>query len=501
MKSQIVIAREAGLSFGGLVFGQVLRFLINLAIAALFGVRYLGTYALALAVIQIVEVCAVSGLDIGVLRYINMSGGSADKQRECIGSALKTSLLYALPFMLLLIVVSGPLSALFNGGSLLSLALVCYSLSVPFNVLTTVAAHSIQAYKNLRPKILAMQIIFPATALLVLLLFDATAGHTVALMAAPPLAASIAFGWIWKQLGALTGTTLRDVLHAGSHRDMLNYSRPMMFVALLSIASHWLDILMLGMYTGVDTVGIYQPAVRTAGLMRSVLVAFTGIAAPFFAEMHGRGEREDLQRTFKLLTRWVILVSLPFAVYLMVMPETFLALFGEAFIAAGPVLAVLAMALFVQSVFGLHDVLLQMTGFSKVCFINGAAGVILHVLLNMIFITHFGMIGAAWALLILYVLLGVVRTVEVGVLLRFHAFSFTVCKPVAAALVTAAALVSVKPFLDSLHVLVSFAGGGILIAAVYLLCIRVLQLEQEELDVILEMFNRSGTDRHSRKAR
>ena len=501
MKSQIVIAREAGLSFGGLVIGQGLRLLINLAIAALFGARYLGTYALALAVIQIVEVCAVSGLDIGILRYININGGSREKQREYIGSALKTSLLYALPVMLLLIVISGPLSALFNGGSLLRLALVCYSLSVPFSVLTVVAGHSIQAYKNLRPKILAMQIIFPATALLVLLLFDATAGHTVALMTAPPLAATVTFIWIWKQLGTLTGTTLRDVLHAGSHRDMLNYSRPMMFVALLGIASHWLDILMLGMYTDVDTVGLYQPAVRTAGLMRSVLAAFTGIAAPFFAEMHGRNEAEPLQRTFKLLTRWVIMLSLPFTVYLMVMPETFLALFGDVFIAAGPVLAVLAMALFVQSVFGLHDALLQMTGFSKVCFINGVLGVILHVLLNIYFISHLGMIGAAWALLTLYVLLGAVRTVQVGVLLRFHAFSLIVFKPVAAALVTAAVLVFAKPFLDSLHVLVSIAGGSILIVFVYLLCIRVLQLEQEELDVILEMFNRSGSDRHSKQAR
>ncbi len=500
MKSQIVIARQAGLSFGGLLAGQGLRLLINLAIAALFGARYLGTYALALAVIQIVEVSATCGLDIGILRYINVNGNSADKQRDYIGSALKTSLLYALPVTLLLVVMSGPLSALFNGGSLLRLALVCYALSVPFNVLTTVAGHSIQAYKNLRPKILAMQVILPATALLLLLFFDGVAGHTVALLAAPPLAATVTFGWIWRQLRTLTGTTLGDVVHAGSRRDMLDYSRPMMFVAFLGIVSHWMDILMLGMYSDADTVGLYQPAVRTAGLMRSVLVAFTGIAAPFFAEMHGLGQREKLERTFKLLTRWVIMVSLPFAVYLMVMPETFLALFGDVFIAAGPVLAVLAMALFVQSVFGLHDVLLQMTGFSKVCFINGILGVILHVILNIYFISHLGMIGAAWALLTLYVLLGAVRSVQVGVLLRFQAFSLVVFKPVAAALVTAAVLVFAKPFLDSLHVPVSIAGGSILIVFVYLLCIKVLQLEQEELDVILEMFNRSGNDRHSKQA-
>ena len=489
MKRQVTIAKEAGFSFGGLVVGQGLRFLFNLAVASLLGAEYLGVFALSLAVMQIVEIVAVSGLDMGVLRYVNLSEGFAEKQRGYIASALKTSLLYSLPVTLFLVVFSGFLADLLNGDNLLRLALVCYSLSLPFSVLLAVAGHSIQAYRKLRPKIMAVQVIFPALVLLFLLLVNALVGGTAALLFSPPAAGFVTFIWIWKRLKAITGVSAKDVLQAGHERAMLKYARPMMFAAFLSMVSHWLDILMLGWYTDAETVGLYQPAIRTAGLMRSVLIAFSGIAAPIFAGMHGRGEIQELQKMFRVLSRWVMMVAIPFAVYLLVMPAAVLELFGKEFTVATPVLAVLAVALLVQSVFGLYDTMLQMTGYSRVCLINGAAGLALHVLLNMLFISHYGMIGAAWALLVLYLLLGAARTAELKALLGIHAFSRTLLKPLTAGFLSAGALAAIKPFLDDQHVAVSLVGGMLFVFALYLLLIRLMKLEQEELGVILELFS------------
>lgn len=489
MKRQVTIAREAGFSFGGLVVGQVLRFVFNLVVASLLGAKYLGVYALAFGIIQIVEMLAVSGLDMGVLRYVNLNDRSSDKQRDYIAGALRFSLLYSLPVTLLVIAFSGTLAALLNGDELLRSALVCYSLSIPFSVLMFVAGHSIQAYKKLRPKIIAGQIILPGAVLPLLLLVDAVAGGTAALLIAPPLAQIAAFVWIWFQLKAITGVSAKEVFEARTDREMLRYARPLMFVALMSMVSHWLDILMLGWYTDPESVGLYQPAVRTAGLMRSVLLAFAGIAAPLFADMHGRGETVELQKMFKVVSRWALMVAMPLAVVLLVMPESVLALFGGAFIVAAPVLVVLAAALLLQCFFGLYDTMLQMTGYSKICFINGLAGLAVHVVLNMMFIPYYGMIGAAWALLVLYFLLGAVRVVEVRSLLAIHAFSIPLLKPFAAGTVSGIALAAAKPFLETQPVVLSLVGALLLVIAVYLLLIRLMKLEQEELDVILELFS------------
>lgn len=489
MKRQVTIAREAGFSFAGFVAGQGMRFLFNLVVAKLMGAEYLGVYALSLAILQIAEVLAVSGLDVGVLRFVSMQAGSFRDRSAFVASALKVSLLYSLPLTLFLVVFSGFLAGLFDGGNLLHLTLICYACSVPFHVLIAVGGHAVQGYEKLRPKIIAGQILVPGGLLLLTVLISAVAGNMPALLFSLPLSSLAGFVWLWLQLHRITGVSVTDVFNAASEKEMVRYARPLMFVALTGMVSHWLDILMLGWYAGAETVGLYQPAVRTAGLMRSVLLAFAGIAAPMFAEMHSRGGMDELEKLFKMVSRWVLMVSMPLAVILLLMPATILNLFGDSFAVAAPVLVVLALAVLIQSGFGLYDTILQMTGYSKICFVNGAAGLAVHIMLNVLLIPQFGMMGAAAALLAVYCLLAVVRAIEVRTLLGIHAFSFPLFKPLVAGIVSGGVLITAKPFLEVLYAPFFLLGGVLLVFAVYLLIIRVMRLEQEELDVILELFS------------
>ena len=489
IQQKVTIVTEAGYSFAGFIAGQGLRFLFTLLVAKLLGAEYLGIYALALAVVQIAEVLAVGGLDAGVLRYVNLYEEGSDRRSALVASALKTTLLYSLPLTLLLLVFSGSLAYLLNGDKLLQLTLVCYVCSLPFQALIAVGGHAVQGYRKLRPKIIAGQILVPGTMLLLTLLVNAVAGHVPALLFPLPLSMLAAYLWLWRQLCAITGVSLKDVWYAETDRMMLRYAKPLMLVAVLGMVSHWLDILMLGVYAGVETVGLYQPAARTAGLVRSVLLAFAGIAAPMFAAMHSRGEIRELERLFRILSRWVMLAAIPPGVLLLLLPETVLAFFGDPFAIAAPVLVVLTVAVLVQSFFGLYDTILQMTGYSKICFINGIAGFSAHVLLNALFIPRFGMMGAAAALAVVYLLLATARVFQVRVFLGFHAFSFSLLKPVIAGVAAAAALAAVKPFFDTLPGAVSFGSGMLLVFVVYILFVRLMQLEQEELDVILELFS------------
>ena len=486
---KVTIAREAGFSFVGFIAGQGLRFLLNLVVAKLLGAESLGVYALSLAVIQIAEVLAVGGLDAGVLRFVNLHGTRPEKQGGLIAAALKTSLLFSLAVTLFVVAVSGSLVTVLDGDNLLYLTLICYACSVPFHVLIAVAGHAVQAYRKLRPKIIAGQILVPGGMLLLILLINAVAGGTSALIFSLPAASVAGFVWIWRQMPGITGVSAKNVLHAKPEKEMLAYARPLMLVALMGMVSHWLDILMLGWYAGAETVGFYQPAVRTAGLMRSVFLAFAGIAAPIFASMHSRGEIIELEKLFRVVNRWVMMVAVPPAVLLVVVPDSILAMFGDAFTVASPVLVVLALAVLVQSFFGLYDTVLQTTGYSKICFINGAAGLAVHAPLNMLLIPLYGMTGAAWALLAVYLLVGAARAVEVRMLLGIHAFGASLIKPLFAGIVSGMVLAATEPFLESLHVAVSLAGGMLLVFAVYLLLIKLMQLEQDELGVILELFS------------
>lgn len=487
MTRKSAIVREAGFSFTGFLTGQGLRYLFTVAVAVLFGAEYLGVYALALGAVQIAEVAAVGGLDAGVLRFVNLHDGRPEEQRARIAAALKASLYASAPIAMLLMLVSGPLASLLRGDEPLRLALLCYAASLPFAVFTAVAGHAIQAFGNVRPKIVSTQLIVPGGMLLAAVSLNALAGPLPALLAALPAASVVGCAWTGWKLRRLTGVGPSAIPGAAAPGKMALYARPLMFVTLLAATSHWLDIFMLGWYTDAGTVGLYQPAVRTAGLVRSVLLAFAGIVSPMFASLHARGETAELGRIFRIVNRWVLLAALPPTVVLLVMPETVLAVFGPEFVAVAPVLAVLAAAVLVQSFFGLCDTLLQMTGYSKTCLVNSAAGLGLHALLNMALIPRYGMVGAAAALLVVYLLVGGARAFEVRRFLGMHAFSPALLKPLAAAVSGGMLLAFLRPLLETLPLPAALAGAFCLVLAVYAAFVRLMQLEQEEMDVIFEL--------------
>ena len=177
MNRNSVIAGQAGFSFAGFLFGQASRFGFNLLVARVLDPDALGTYALAVAVIQISEVFAIAGLDSGLLRFVSSNSSDPLRQKAVIGSALKTSLFLSLAVALLLLLFSGNIASMLHGSHLLQLTLCCYAAAIPFNVATMLYGHAIQGFRKLQPKIIATQMVSPLLLLLLTLLFRYTAGQ------------------------------------------------------------------------------------------------------------------------------------------------------------------------------------------------------------------------------------------------------------------------------------------------------------------------------------
>jgi O-antigen/teichoic acid export membrane protein len=482
-----LIAGQAGFSFAGFLFGQTARFGYNLVVARLLGVEALGIYALAIAVIQIAEVVAVSGLDSALLRFVSLHGRDPLRQSGAIGSALKTSITLSLFVTLLLLLFSAPIASQLNGSRLLQLTLCCYAAAIPFNVATLLFGHAMQGFQQLKPKIIATQVISPLLLLLLTILFRYTAGQDAALFFPFVLAGAGAFFWIRPRLAAITGLLPSDILYARTDKAMMAYALPFMAVSLLSMMSHWLDVMMLGILTDTATVGLYHPAARTAGLLRSVLLAFTGIAAPMIAELHTGRQNEEIGRIYKMVTRWIVTVVLPPAILFMVLPEAVLSVFGARFAAGGAVaLLLLTAASFLQATFGLSATVLAMTGHARLSLFNALSALGLQVVLNLLLIPRMGLNGAALATLLLFLLLSTLRLVEIRRILKIHPFGHALWKPLAAGLSAALLLLYVRPWLLILPPLAGLAAGALLALGSFTALLLLLKLEAEEREIILK---------------
>ncbi len=486
MNRNRVIAGQAGFSFAGFLFGQLIRFGYNLLVARLLGADALGIYALTIGVIQIAEVVALAGLDSALVRFVSMQASNPAGQRAAIGSAVKSGLLFSLVVLLLLLLFSGTLATQLHGRNLLQLALCCYAAAIPFNVATVLFGHAMQGFRKLQPKIIATQVLSPLLLLLLTLLFRYTAGQAAALLFPFALAGVSAFFWIRPLLAKECGLLRGDILHASIDRAMLSYALPFMVVSLLSMMTHWLDVMMLGLFTDTATVGLYHPAARTAGLIRSVLLAFSGIAAPMIAELHAGGQRAEIGQIYKMVTRWIVAVVMPPFLLFMVLPEPVLGLFGARFTASSTALLLLTGASFLQASLGLSGTVLAMTGYARLSLFNALLALGLQVTLNLFLIPRMGINGAALASLFVFFLLSSLRLAETRYFLKIHPFSKALWKPFAAALLTGLLLLLLRGWLLSLPPLAALSLGALLSFGSYTIVLLSLKLEEEEREIILK---------------
>ncbi|HMA76129.1 MAG TPA: oligosaccharide flippase family protein, partial [Candidatus Krumholzibacteriaceae bacterium] len=141
------IAKESTITFSGLVYGNINRFLYTALLARWVGTEYLGIYSIANSIILIGEVLAKMGLEVGVMRFVSRLNPELDRDqiKRLIRSALKATVLFSSIIMILLILSSGWLAKdIFKESPMLQFVIIIFSLTLPFNAVTNVSAFATQ---------------------------------------------------------------------------------------------------------------------------------------------------------------------------------------------------------------------------------------------------------------------------------------------------------------------------------------------------------------------
>ena len=100
------IAKESTITFSGLVYGNINRYLYTALLARWVGAEFLGIYSLANAIMLISEVLAKMGLETGIMRFVSQLDRDFDKVKvqKLIGSALKMTFIFSLIIMFIVMI-------------------------------------------------------------------------------------------------------------------------------------------------------------------------------------------------------------------------------------------------------------------------------------------------------------------------------------------------------------------------------------------------------------
>jgi O-antigen/teichoic acid export membrane protein len=175
---------------------------------------------------------------------------------------------------------------------------------------------------------------------------------------------------------------------------------PLLTSSILQIVDTRVALLMLGVLAAAADAGRFHVVLRLAELIALTQAVANLVIEPMIARWMAAGETARAQRTITMAARLVFALTLAASLAVIAIGPWLLGWFGPGFSEAAPALAVLAGAQTVKAGLGTVAPLLNITGHARETWRGTAIGVAIQIGLSLLLIPAFGLLGAAWAVLV-----------------------------------------------------------------------------------------------------
>ena len=146
-------------------------------------------------------------------------------------------------------------------------------------------------------------------------------------------------------------------------RRVLGYTAPVMTADWCAVAMLSAGPLLLGYFADMSAVALYQVVVPVAALNMHVHQSFILLFEPSVARLTARADREGLSKLYWRSAVWVAVLTFPlFALTFTAAEPLTVALFGQRYAGAAPILSLLALAHFVDVMAGFNAATLRAAG-------------------------------------------------------------------------------------------------------------------------------------------
>ncbi|MEH0931187.1 oligosaccharide flippase family protein [Micromonospora sp. CPCC 205558] len=486
------MARGGVLNLGSAVLSQVALFLVMLLLARALGVRELGRYAQVYAVLSLLGLLSLSGFRAGLTRFVAVH--LADDEPAALRGAIRLGVgisAVASTVIALGLAVGAPWLADALHDPQLTTGLRLVALCLPAATVCEAALAATRGWRTQRAYALIGQVYEPAARLvltaLALALGAGLTGAFWALVVASWSAAGLALVALARMLRRVPAA--RPAYRPG---ELFRFSTVSWVSSLSSTGLIWVDALLLGFFDyGPDAIGVYHVATRLVTIAVFVLAPVNASFGPHLAHLYHQGRLDEVRRIYRVATGWVLRLSLPAFVALLVFPEQLLRLVGGPGLAGGAaVTVVLALGQLVNAATGPCGTLLNMSGRVSVNMMDNLAALLLNVLLNLWLIPAYGILGAAVAWAVSLAAVNIARVWQVRAQVHTVPVTAGMVKGLVAALVAMGVGFGVRWLVEGATAQVAI--GLAVIVAVYLAAVLALGLSREDVMVLRSVTRRGG---------
>ena len=483
------VAHGAGAQVLGLGIVRILGFVTTFLLTHSLGASLYGIYSFGKTLSSIAATITNLGTDQSIVRFIPAYEDDRPAQNRVIGLATLTSLTGSIVVGSILYVSAPILTEFTLQNPLLVTTLRLFAVVLPFMTLTGCISSVFRSLELPGYQIVSGNIgrqVFRLITIGIVVAIGATlTGVLVAAVLAWVLAFLLAVGLF------VIRTDFRPGL-SGSEpgiRRFYNFSIPLTMSDVGKLLLNEIDVLMVGIFLPGSAVGIYNLSTVLSQVLNLPATGLNTIYPPIAARMYDNDEYADLEALFTQVTRWMFTLSLLPAIGLFVFSGEIMSLFGDGFGVGGTVLSLFVVAWMFNAAVGPVNYTLMMTDHQYLMMIDRWGAGIANAILNYLFITRFGLVGAAMATTIVLVAESVACLAEIWYTERLFPYSLNFLKPIAAGLACGLVLFGWK-ILSPLSGFVLLAVGGVIGTVTFVLVLYGLGIEQKDREFFADIASR-----------
>ena len=311
---------------------------------------------------------------------------------------------------------------------------------LPLQALTDALLTATRGYRAMRPTVMldrvlrsTLQLLFVGTVAVTALWMTASLPAFALAWAAPYLPVTVLAGYALRRIyrdGRPPAPRSRRFERRRLRRDFWRFTGPRALASVAQLALQRVDVLLVAALGGLAPAAVYAVAGRFVVLIQFANQGISQSVQPRLAEALATADRATANHLYRTATGWLVLVTWPINLLVMLFAPLYLGAFGDRYRAGADVVVVLAGAMLVATGCGMVDMVLAMAGRTSWNLANVLVALAVTIGLDVLLIPRYGALGAAIGLACAMVANNLLPLLQVRRVAGLHPFGAGTCAAV-----------------------------------------------------------------------
>lgn len=388
------MAKQSGITFTGNIIGKLLKFAFLALVTRFVSPDAFGLYTLAVALLTFSGRIVSLSLHQAVDYFVPMRIDEGDYEAAA-ATFLRVILVTAVTSAVGAVAVAGASGSIATWLDEPGLVRVVPLLAplILLDAVRNALAALFASIKRMRYRVYMNKLVLPGSQFVLTFAMLFVGWELSALLYGHLLAAGLAIG-IATVLAIRRIEWLRLTRKHVDVGELISYSLPLALAGIVYATVAQIDFFVIGYFLDSSNVATY----KVGYMLASNLLIFLSSLVPVFKPMivESIEDRTGLANRYQLATRWIVMMTVPAALTLLLSPETYLVLlFTDQYVGASAVVTVLAAAYLFNVSVGPEGVVLEGLGYTRLTFVNTLVLLSINGVLDVLLVPELGIVGAA----------------------------------------------------------------------------------------------------------